>query len=111
MKYIGKLSVILLLASCTNEAMQDAPAEQGILGDDEIVCSIAQDEETRTSLSGNNLPVSNSGDEISVLDAGGKHKVFELVVSGEGTATGTFRGVLPAGNSIYAFTSVQRKIV
>ena len=102
--------LIMPLFSCCQTAeivVKEDPVEER--GNDFLECQIeddiyhtGDDSKTKTSISAQYVPTWNSGDAISVLTSEGINKQFTLY-SGESTAIGTFRGVLPAGNVYHAW--------
>ena len=92
--------IAFLLQACASVLFDESQGQDVEEGEDLIKCSF-ESTLSRVSLSSYNSPLWNVNDQICVISIGGKNKQFSLV-SGEGTATGTFRGTLPSGNLLYA---------
>lgn len=104
------LLILLLLPGCQAELSDDNRDDIPGGGKDTLVCTIDGDladidgegVETKTSLSTSYVPLWSKGDAISVLTSEGINEGFTLI-SGSETSTGSFNGVLPAGNSFFAW--------
>lgn len=99
-KVLKLIIAAFLMQACTTVVLNESDLPDAQDGADLLECCL-ETSGTRASLSQDNQPVWDADDKISVLSAAGKNKQFSLV-SGDGTASGTFRGTLPAGNILYA---------